>query len=313
MVGGDRRRRTRSARRHRGARLRQRDAGSAAGDHVRRHALHLRVAMRLAAALLIVVTMTAATRGAEPLRVCADPNNLPFTNAKGEGFENKLAALLARDLGARVEYTWFAQRRGVLRNPLSAQKCDVVMGLPVDTDAAWTTKPYYRSTYVFVTRRSRKLHIRSFDDPRLRTLRIGVELIGDDGANTPPAHALSRRGIVRNIVGFSVYGDYRANSPPSAIIAAVARGDVDVAAAWGPLAGFFAARQPVALDIAPVLPQVDGRFLPQTFSISMATRRRDTARHQRLEQFIDERRREIDAILAEYHVPRVDVSQDPSR
>src|SRR4029078_3343083 len=87
----------------------------------------------------------------EPLRVCADPNNLPFTNAKGEGFENKLAALLARDLGARIEYTWFAQRRGFLRNTLSARKCDVVMGLPVDTDAAWTTKPYYRSTYVFVT------------------------------------------------------------------------------------------------------------------------------------------------------------------
>ena len=245
--------------------------------------------------------------------MCADPNNLPFTNSNREGFENKIAALLARDLGTRVEYTWFAQRRGFLRNTLSAQKCDVVIGLPIDTGAAWTTKAYYRSTYVFVTRRSRRLRIQSFDDPQLRTLRIGVELIGDDGANTPPAHALSRRGIVRNIVGFSVYGDYRANSPPSAIIAAVARGDVDVAAAWGPLAGYFAARQPVALDIAPVLPQVDGRFLPQTFSISMATRRRDTARHQRLEQFIDERRHEIDAILADYHVPRVDVSQDASR
>ena len=244
------------------------------------------------------------------LRVCADPNNLPFTNAKGEGFENKLAALLARDLGARVEYTWFAQRRGFLRNTLSARKCDVVMGLPVDTDAAWTTKPYYRSTYVFVTRRSRKLHIRSFDDPQLRTLRIGVELVGDDGANTPPAHALSRRGIVGNIVGFSVYGDYRTNSPPSAIIAAVARGDVDVAAAWGPMAGYFAARQQVALDLVPVQPQVDGRFLPQTFNISMATRRRDTARHDQLDRFIERRRHDIDAILAQYHVPRVDEQRE---
>ena len=245
-------------------------------------------------------------RGAEPLRVCADPNNLPFTNAKGEGFENRIAALLARDLGSRVEYTWFAQRRGFLRNTLTAQKCDVVMGLPVDSDAAWTTKPYYRSTYVFVTRRSRNLHVRSFDDPQLRSLRVGVELVGDDGANTPPAHALSRRGIVGNVVGFSVYGDYRTNSPPSAIIAAVARGDVDIAAAWGPMAGYFAARQPVALDVVPVQPQVDGRFLPQTFSIAMATRRRDNARHQQLERFIDRRRHDIDAILAEYHVPRVD-------
>ena len=248
-----------------------------------------------------------------PLRVCADPNNLPFTNSHGQGFENKIAALLARDLGTRVEYTWFAQRRGFLRNTLSAQACDVVIGLPADTDAAWTTKPYYRSTYVFVTRRSRKLRIQSFDDPQLRHLRIGVELVGDDGANTPPAHALSRRGIVSNMVGFSVYGDYRINSPPSAIIAAVAQGDVDVAAAWGPMAGYFAARQPVALDIVPVQPQVDGRFLPQTFSISMATRRRDTQRHQRLEQFIDRRKHEIDRILADYHIPRVDLPLEAAR
>jgi mxaJ protein len=250
---------------------------------------------------------------AEPLRVCADPNNLPFTNARGEGFENRIAQLLARDLGARVDYTWFAQRRGFLRNTLSAQKCDVVMGLPVDTDAAWTTRPYYRSTYVFVTRRSRNLHIRSFDDPRLRTLRIGVELVGDDGANTPPAHALSRRGIVSNVVGYSVYGDYRTDSPPSAIVAAVARGDVDIAAAWGPMAGYFAERQSVPLDVVPVQPQVDGRVLPQTFAIAMATRRRDTARHQRLEQFIERRQHDIDAILAEYHVPRVDVAQEGTR
>jgi mxaJ protein len=238
--------------------------------------------------------------------VCADPNNLPFTNSKGEGFENRIATLLAHDLGTQVEYTWFAQRRGFLRNTLTAQKCDVVMGLPVETDAAWTTTPYYRSTYVFVTRRARNLRIGSFDDPQLRSLRIGVELVGDDGANTPPAHALSRRGIVNNVIGYSVYGDYRANSPPSAIVAAVARGEIDVAAAWGPMAAYFAARQPVALNVIPVQPQVDARFLPQTFSIAMATRRRDTARHQQLEAFLERRRPDIDAILAEYHVPRVD-------
>jgi mxaJ protein len=280
----------------------------------------MRKAPRTVAVLLIasaaIVQLGAArlpSAPADALRVCADPNNLPFTNAKGEGFENRIAQLLAHDLGARVEYTWFAQRRGFLRNTLSAQRCDVVIGLPVDAEGAWTTKPYYRSSYVFVTRMARKLRIRSFDDPRLRSLRIGVELIGEDGANTPPAHALSRRGIVGNVVGFSVYGDYRTNSPPSAIIAAVARGDVDVAAAWGPLAGYFAARQPVPLDIVPVVPQVDGRFLPQTFSISMATRRRDDARHARLERFIEERRRDIDAILAEYHVPRVDVVTESAR
>jgi mxaJ protein len=256
-------------------------------------------------AIVLAVVASPAPSAVEPLRVCADPNNLPFTNERGEGFENELAELLARDLGTRVAYTWWAQRRGFLRNTLNAKRCDVVMGLPTAVEMAQTTRPYYRSSYVFVTRRSRRLHIRSFDDPRLKDLRVGVPLVGDDGANAPPAHALTRRGIVGNVRGFSVYGDYRENSPPSALIAAVARGDVDVAAAWGPLAGYFAARQPEPLEIIPVQPQADGPFLPMAFDISMAVRRGDTARKARLEAFIDHRRAEIDAILARYHVPRV--------
>lgn len=271
--------------------------------------------MRAATTLLLAVTVgatvavAASTRAVrlqpDSLRVCSDPNNLPFSNRKGEGFENRIAELLAHDQGKTLQYDWWPQRRGFLRT-LNFGLCDVIIGYPTTADPVLTTKPYYRSTYVFVTRRADRLRIRSFDEPRLRTVRIGVQLVGDDGANSPPAHALSRRGIVRNIVGYSVYGDYRSNSPPSAIISAVAHGDVDVAAAWGPMAGYFAARQPVALEITPVRPQVDGRFLPQTFSIAMATRRRDQEHHARLEQFLEERRGEIDRILAEYHVPRVD-------
>ena len=262
--------------------------------------------MRLLLLLLpVAITsfLTAAPAQA-PLRVCADPNNLPFTNERLEGFENRIAALLARDLGTTVAYTWWAQRRGFLRNTLNARLCDVVMGLPSDMELAATTEPYYRSTYVFVTQRSRQLKVRSFDDPALRKLRIGVQLVGDDGANSPPAHALSRRGIVQNLVGYSVYGDYRTESPPSEIIAAVARGDVDVAAAWGPLAGYFAARQKVPLDVVPVSPQREGPSVLQAFDISMGVRRDDRARRDRLNQFIRERRRDIDAILSEYHVPR---------
>ena len=126
------------------------------------------------------------------------------------------------------------------------------------------------------------------------------------------ANRVSPNGVWQRAYGrmgygwYSVYGDYRTNSPPSAIIGAVARGDIDVAAAWGPMAGYFAAQQAVPLDVSPVQPQVDGRFLPQTFSIAMATRRRDEIRHEQLQQFIDRRRSEIDAILAQYHVPRVD-------
>ena len=241
-----------------------------------------------------------------PFRVCADPNNLPFTNSRGEGFENRLARLVARDLGTTVEYTWWAQRRGFLRNTLNAGVCDVVMGYPTGADPVATTKPYYKSTYVFVTRRDGPAHVRSFDDAALRKLRIGVQLVGDDGANSPPAHALSRRGIVQNLVGYSVYGDYHKANPPAEIIAAVARGDVDVAAAWGPLAGYFAARQPVPLAITPVEPQFDRPMLPQAFDISMAVRRKDTGRREMLDRFIQRRRHDIDAILAEYHVPRVD-------
>jgi mxaJ protein len=254
--------------------------------------------------LLWVALLTAPA--AAPLRVCADPNNLPFTNARGEGFENRIAELLARDLGTHVAYTWWAQRRGFLRNTLGAEQCDVVMGLPTQVDAVATTEPYYRSAYVFVTQRARRLRIRGYDDPILKKLRVGVQLVGDDGANSPPAHSLSRRGIVQNVVGYSVYGDYSSNSPPSVIIAAVARGDIDVAAAWGPLAGYFAARQRVPLDLTPVSPLAAGNALPQAFDISMAVRRGDKALRDRLNRFIHERRGEIDRILAAYHVPRVE-------
>jgi mxaJ protein len=239
------------------------------------------------------------------LRVCSDPNNLPFSNAKREGFENRIADLLARDLGTTVEYTWWAQRRGFLRNTLNAGACDVVIGYPAGADLVLTTTPYYRSTYVFVTRASERLNIRSFDDPRLRQLRVGVQLIGDDGANTPPAHALSRRGVVDNIVGYSVYGDYRTNSPPSAIVAAVARGEVDVATVWGPLAGFFASSQRDPLTLTPVHPQLDDQ-LPQSFEISIAVRENDPARLDRLNRFLRERKSEVARILAAYHVPQVE-------
>jgi mxaJ protein len=136
-----------------------------------------------------------------------------------------------------------------------------------------TTRPYYRSSYVFVTREDRALNFVSLDDPRLRTVRIGVPMIGDDAANAPPAHALSRRGIVDNVVGFMVCGDYREPNPPARLIEAVARGDIDVALAWGPVAGYFAPRQSVPLAIEPVFPLIDGPTLPMIFDISMGLRK----------------------------------------
>jgi mxaJ protein len=237
------------------------------------------------------------------LRVCADPNNLPFSNEHEEGFENALARMIARDMGARLEYTWWAQRRGFFRNTLNAGACDVVMGVPTSFELSWTTRPYYRSTYVFVTQRARRLRIRSFDDPLLRKLAIGVQLIGDDGANTPPAHALASRGIVRRVRGYPVYGNYAEPNPPARIIDAVAKGDIDVAVAWGPLAGYFATREPAPLDITPVSPQIDLPFLPFVFDIGMGVRRGDTERRDALNRFIEAHQTEIQRLLARYGVP----------
>jgi mxaJ protein len=244
------------------------------------------------------------------LRVCADPNNLPFSNRRGEGFENRIAELLARDSGARLEYVWWAQRRGFIRNTLAAGRCDLVVGIPSSFELALATRPYYRSSYVFLTRRDRGLDLASFDDPALRDLRIGVHLIGDDYANAPPAHALARRGMVTNVVGYSIYGDYAEESPPSRLVTAVAGGEVDAAVVWGPLAGYFAPRQQEPLSLAPVSPQIDIPFLPFVFDIAMGVRRGDEARRDALDEFLVRRRGEIDAILADYGVPRLDRARE---
>jgi quinoprotein dehydrogenase-associated probable ABC transporter substrate-binding protein len=245
------------------------------------------------------------------LRICADPNNLPFSNARGEGFENKIADVVAREMRASVSYTWWAQRRGFIRNTLGAGACDVVLGMPAEMTAALTTRPYYRSSYVFVSRSDRRLHIRSFDDPALRQLRIGVQLIGDDYANTPPAHALSSRHLVGNVTGYTVYGNYAEPNPPARIMDAVSRGDVDVAIVWGPLAGYFATRERVPLDIVPVSPPADLRFLPFTFDIAMAVRRGDVELRDELDAILARVRPEIERILDTYGVPRAAGTSPP--
>ncbi len=243
------------------------------------------------------------------LRVCADPNNLPFSNERGEGFENRLAELLAADLHEKLEYTWWAQRRGFFRNTLRAGACDVVLGVPASFELAATTAPYYRSTYVFVYRKDRNIQVRSFDDAVLRDVRVGVQLVGDDGANTPPAHALAARGVVQNVRGYTLYGDYKEPNPPARIVEAAARGEVDVAVAWGPLAGYFARRQRVPLEVVPVSPQFDLPFLPFVYDISMGVRRGDDELRQRLEEFLARRRPEIARVLDEYGVPRAEAAQ----
>ncbi|HEY3747469.1 MAG TPA: substrate-binding domain-containing protein [Gemmatimonadaceae bacterium] len=247
------------------------------------------------------------------LRVCADPNNLPFSNTSGQGFENRIAQLVARDLHEKVVYTWWAQRRGFIRNTLKAGECDVIMGIPTGVGMVLPTSPYYRSTYVFVTRRDREIDIHSFDDPILRRIRVGVQLIGDDGTNSPPAHALSNRGIINNVKGYTVYGDYSQDSPPSRIIDAVARGEVDVAIAWGPMAGYWAKRSAVPLKLVPVQPQIDLPFLPFVFDIGVGVRHGDSTFRASLQSVLNRRRPEIQRILDEYGVPQLAIGGPAGR
>jgi mxaJ protein len=258
------------------------------------------------ACMLGLACPAAAEPNAE-LRICADPNNLPFSNSAEAGFENKLAAMVAENLGRQVSYTWWAQRRGFIRNTLKASKCDVVMGVPAGYDLVETTKPYYRSTYVFVTRQDQHLDLASLTDPRLHQLTIGVHLIGDDGNNPPPAQALGQQGIVDNVRGYSIYGDYRQADPPARLIEAVEHGDIDVAAAWGPLGGYFAKHSAVPLTVTPVR---DGeQFAPQQFqfAISIGVRKGDHALRDQLNAFIDGHRSEIASLLRSYGVPLVEL------
>ena len=239
------------------------------------------------------------------LRVCADPNNLPFSNERREGFENAIVEVIGAELGLPVEYTWFAQRRGFVRNTLRAGECDVIPGIVASSELVLTTRPYYRSTYMFVTRRdaaSAVARIASLDDPALRRLRIGVHVVGDDYTNTPPAHALANRGIIRNVRGYTLYGDYSQPDPPLALVRAVADGELDVAIAWGPFAGWMV-RQGAPLALRPVTPEIDLPFLPLVYDIAMGVRRGDDSLRVRLDAALERRRPEILVILERWGVP----------
>jgi len=264
------------------------------------------------AGLAALVAPAVPDEASSPLRVCADPNNLPFSNATREGFENRLADLAGAELGKPVTYTWHAQRQGFIRETLNAETCDIVMGVPKQLANVITTRPYYRSTYVFVSRADRHLDIASIRDPRLKKARIGVQLIGDGGSNTPPSHALASLGMVTNLVGYPVYGDYREHDPPARIIAAVEQGEVDIAAVWGPLAGYFAKQSPVPLNVTPIAGTESFASLPFQYDIAMGVRKNDHALKAKLDGIIDQKRGEITNLLENYGIPLVDEPQTTS-
>ena len=239
------------------------------------------------------------------LTACADPNNLPFSNKAGEGFENKLAQIIAGDLHAKLDYIWWAQRRGYVRNTLNERKCDFWPGIGSNVEMVATTRPYYRSTYMFVTRDSAPLKGLTLDDPRLKSLKIGVQMVGDDASNTPPAHALASRGIIGNIHGYMLYGDYTVPNPPAEIVRAVERGDIDVALVWGPLAGFFAAPSKVPLRLEPVTPWFAENQWPMQFDVSVGVQKDNQKLLKEIDRVLARRSAEIRRLLAAYHVPVV--------
>jgi mxaJ protein len=269
----------------------------------------------LFAACVLVGCASAKPRAAAPqqpqrvLHIVADPNNLPFSNDKLEGFENRVAELVAKRMNATIDYTWRAQRRGFFRHAFKEDGGDVVMGVPAGFERALTTSPYYRSSYVFVWRKDRNLDVRSLNDPKLRDLKIGVQVVGDDGADTPPAHALARRGIVDNVVGFTLYGDYTRDNPPARIMDAVVSGDVDLAIVWGPLAGFYVRRSGTPLEMAPVVPAVDPPGMLFAFSIAMGVRPDNAALRDEINAILTDEHGAIERILDDFGVPRVGPSQ----
>ena len=261
---------------------------------------------KLAAILAAILLGSCSLVPQRTLTACADPNNLPFSNRAGEGFENKLAQMVATDLHAKLDYVWWAQRRGYVRNTLTERKCDLWPGIGSNVETVATSRPYYRSTYMFVTRASAPLGGLTLDDPRLRKLRIGVQMVGDDASNTPPAHALASRGIVGNVRGFMLYGDYAKANPPAEIVRAVERGDVDVALVWGPLAGYFAARSPAPLRLEPVTPWLADMQWPMQFDISVGVQKDDQNLLKQVDEVLAKRKGEIAKLLAAYHVPVVE-------
>jgi mxaJ protein len=252
--------------------------------------------------LALVLALFSATANAEDrlLRVCSDPDNLPYSNQAGAGFENKIAELIAQDLHATLEYDWWPQRRGFVRRTLGADMCDVLIGVPADFERVSTTRPYYRSSYVFVTRAVEA--VPDFAGSAIRKRRIGVQLIGNDMAATPVGHALSRAGATANVTGFTIFGDGPA---AQRMVDAVDAGKIDAALVWGPQAGYFAARAQVPLKVSIARPPA-GTPEPFEFDVALGVKRGNKTLLAELEGVLQRRQGEIDTILAAYHVPRTD-------
>jgi quinoprotein dehydrogenase-associated probable ABC transporter substrate-binding protein len=234
------------------------------------------------------------------LRVCADPSNLPFSNEKGEGFENKIAQLLAAKLGKDVAYAYYPGATGFVRNTLNAHLCDVILGVPQGNDLVQPTNPYYHTTYGIVTRADSDLAgLKSLDDPRLKEKGRRIGLV----ANTPPGNILAANGLLGSVKPYPLMVDTRVESPSAAMIGDLEKGVIDVAVLWGPFAGYYAKKTPGKYVVTPI---EDVKGARMSFKIAFGVRHSDQDWKRELNQFIQQNKGELDKILQDYGVPLLD-------
>ena len=238
------------------------------------------------------------------LRACVDPRNLPFSNEAGEGFENKVAELLARKLGKSVAYAFYPGATGFIRNTLNAHRCDVVMGIAQGDDLVQPTNPYYRTAYAAVFRKGGALEgLEALGDPRLKSAKIGIV------AGTPPVSYLATDGLLGQIKSYPLVIDTRYDSTSQAMFEDLEKGDIDVALLWGPIAGFYALRAKTPLTVAPLVKEQSGPKM--VYRIVMGVRHSDQNWKRSLNKAIAEGQGEIDSILRAYGVPLLDESDQP--
>jgi len=233
------------------------------------------------------------------LRVCADPRNLPFSNEKGEGFENRLAELLATKLQKKIDYMYFPQATGFVRMTLGAHRCDVIMGFPQGDDLVQGTNPYYRTAYALVSKQDSGLEdVTALKDPRLKGKHIGIV------AGTPPATNMAVNGLMTNAKPYPLMIDTRVDSSAEAMITDLNKGDIDAAILWGPMAGFYAKKSNPPLHVTPLVKEKTGPQL--VYRIGMGVRRADQNWKRLLNRLIQENQPEINKILSDYGLPLLD-------
>jgi quinoprotein dehydrogenase-associated probable ABC transporter substrate-binding protein len=237
-------------------------------------------------------------------RACGDPRNLPFSNDKGEGFENKLAELFATKLGKRLSYTYFPQATGFVRKTLGEYHCDIIMGFPQGDDQAQVTVPYYRTTYALVTKRGSGLEeVASIDDPKLKEKRIGIV------ARTPPSTNMAMNGLLARAKSYPLFVDTRADSSAQAMMEDLTKGEIDCGILWGPMAGYYASKADPPLVVVPLTREKTGP--PMTFRIGMAVRPADQEWKRTLNKLIMENQAEINKLLISYNIPILDEANVP--